>query len=324
VQFRDVRWFGLNINHSTNTIRLFQKLEDENLHIYAKPNTGFELINVKDPRIFVFLRQQVERSEYTAHLDELLVDTLIFLALDDTDPDKDILRTKSEILTLIAGFSKFDTKWLDGTVTKRLAVLSTKPLRKIKHHRKIDQYCLPYETRQEWTERQVSDWKLYQEFSQTTETMLIKELSLQNIAVNEPFKLLEKTIQNLFYQQGLEFSQFVSTGDGSNAIDKSLRNLIAEVVDKSSVVPAKRPGTTAALLNTLRNIIYRGSTAQLEFPRKLADTYRMLFLLQIDPQLAKYFEVMAGKLHIYVDTSILIPAMSEYFLDEKINGIVSC
>jgi hypothetical protein len=40
----------------------------------------------------------------------------------------------------------------------------------------------------------------------------------------------------------------------------------------------------------------------------------MMFLLQWNPQIATYFESMASKMMVYVCTSILVPALSEFFL----------
>jgi len=315
VQIRDIRWFSANVLKSSHTLAVYQSFEERNVHIFSKPTVGFELINVKDPRIYVYVRQQLESPEYTATLDQLLVDTLIFLALDDTDPNKEIFHNKAEIIELITALTNFDQLWLNNIVSERLHILSSKPLRKIKHHQNIDAYVLPYETRLVIQDRQIQDQNLHKHFSETTLSLLEDKLSVQSVVVQRPQKLLEEVFHRLFSQQGLEFSQFVTTGDGDLSVDKSLRHLVSEVVGDSSVIPKNRQIVKTALLDTIREIIYRGSDEQLEFLRCLADTYRMLFLLQIDPQLAQYFEVMANKLHIYVDTSILIPAMSEYFLD---------
>jgi hypothetical protein len=315
VDIRDLGWFEINVNNKPQTVSVFQRFEDKHGHVYNRPSTGFELINVENPRIYIYLRQQVEAANDHDQIHDLLIDTLIFLALEGTDPDKNILCTKDEILTKIKSLTHFDPKWLDEKVTERLARLSTKP-RKIKKHQQKGGYCLPYETRQELVNRQINDHALYEEFKDTTEAMLDHELTLVHVTVRDPRQLLENVFHRLFSQQGLEYSQFIETGDGSHSLDKSLIGLISEVITGSSVIPKNREAVRVALLNTIREIIYRGSEAQLTFLRRLADTYRLLFLLQVDPTLASYFEVLAGNLHIYVDTSILIPAISEYFLDE--------
>jgi hypothetical protein len=41
----------------------------------------------------------------------------------------------------------------------------------------------------------------------------------------------------------------------------------------------------------------------------------MMFLLQWEPKLSTYFETLASRLKVFVDNSIIIPALSEYYLD---------
>ena len=65
---------------------------------------------------------------------------------------------------------------------------------------------------------------------------------------------------------------------------------------------------------TIREIVYNGTSEQKAFLRRLSNTYLMLFLLQCDPKICTFFSSLAGRLNVYVCTSILIPAMSEYYL----------
>lgn len=317
VEIRDIQWISVNTNSSPQTLGVFRRFEENYIHTYKRSNIGLELLDVKDPRIYTYLRQQLDEPSYAAHLDELLIDALIYLALDDTDPNEGKLCSREEIHLLIEDISNFDKKWLSQVVDTRLGILSAKPIRRIRHHTNVDKFCLPYETRVELAERQIDDRALYDDFNAETEADLRSELKEFGVRVQEPNKLLDNVFHQLFSQQGLEFAQFVNTGDGSHSIDKSLRGIVSDVVQSSSVIPPNREAVESALINTIRRIIYYGSTTQLEFLRRLADTYRMLFLLQCDPQLARYFEVMAGRLKVYVDTSILIPAMSEFFLAEN-------
>ena len=219
------------------------------------------------------------------------------------------------MLARIGQLVRFDPTWLYSVIDKRLKKLSTKP-RRIKHHRQEDAYCLPYETRLEIQQRNIDDLALYEKFHESTKALLQKNLQEQSIAVQEPYRLLEQVFHRLFKQQGLEFANFVETGDGTHSVEKSLKDIVAVVVDDGKVIPRNREVVKATLLVTMRQIVYRGANEQLEFLRKLADTYRMLFLLQCEPKIATYFATMASKLRVYVDTSILIPALSEYFLDE--------
>ena len=62
---------------------------------------------------------------------------------------------------------------------------------------------------------------------------------------------------------------------------------------------------------------YKGSKRQKLFLTKLSKTYLMLFMLQCDPKVSAYFQRMASELKLYVCTSILVPVLSECFLEEE-------
>ncbi len=312
----DLPWFANQINQSPQAVRSFNEFLKQHVVFRNRPVRGFELIDVADPRIYVFLRQMVDHPGESRKLDEILVDTLIIMALEGTASSKQRFRSKKEVLTEMQSIRRFDDDWLDKIVTERLNFFATKP-RTVRHHRKEDVYCLPYET---WLDLEISqrnDEKLYDGFMEQSISILEAELGSLDVDLSDACKLLEKTFHELFHQQGLEFSEFLSSGDGSTSLDKSLQDIVMNLVNEFKIVAANRQPLGGALLNTVREIVYNGSAIQLEFLRRLASTYRMLFLLQCDPKLASFFEEMARNLVVYVDTSILIPAFSEYFLDKK-------
>ena len=221
------------------------------------------------------------------------------------------------MLLNIETITSFDPNWLEEMLDKRLLLLSQKPLRKIKHHQPDDKYCLPYETRIMQAESQNQDKELYERFKVESTALLEDVFSNTGESSSDNFALLERIFHDVFSQQGMEFTHFFESGSGEDSVDKSLVDIVSNVIDSSGIQPIARNRTEQALLEVVRNIIYDGSECQLEFLSKLSSTYRMLFLVQCDPKLVNYFEAMAGKLNIFVDTSILIPAMSEYFLPDK-------
>ncbi|MBX3085916.1 MAG: hypothetical protein KF716_30045 [Anaerolineae bacterium] len=318
VQIWDLDWFTIQVNSNSATLRVFDKFRSANLHEYEQPGKAYEVVDLaRDPRVYVFLSQQWDASQQKSKLDEFLADTLILFSLEGTDPDKNILRGRDEIIKRITSILKSDPQWLYPTIDRRLKELSSKPLRKTKHHTKADGYCLPYITRLEIQQRNIEDKALYDKFVETTKNQLGVALNELKVVVHQPYALLESVLHRLFKQQGLEFANFVETRDGALSVEKSLQDLVSSVVNESSVIPQNREQVKVAVLTTIRNIIYEGTDEQVKFLRRLANTYNMFFLLQCDPKLATYFSTMAAQLRVYVDTSILIPALSEYFLEKR-------
>jgi len=98
----DKKWFVVNINHSDGTINAFHIYIKSHLMGYELPGSSFELINVEnDPRLFVFLRQQVDSDGNNPDVLKELIHSLILFSLENTDPDQSIVRTKKEIIDFI-------------------------------------------------------------------------------------------------------------------------------------------------------------------------------------------------------------------------------
>src|SRR5690606_23414579 len=134
IRIFDQGWFVTHANHSDATINCYYTFIDSYLHEFNKPGKSYVVSNLAGKsELFVFLRQQLEHHRDDLKIDDLLADTLILFGLEGTDPDKDILKTKEELITSIKEFVKFDPRILSETIDRRLNALSTKP-RRIKFH----------------------------------------------------------------------------------------------------------------------------------------------------------------------------------------------
>lgn len=317
IRIFDQGWFVTHANHSDATINCYYTFIDSYLHEFNKPGKSYVVSNLAGKsELFVFLRQQLEHHRDDLKIDDLLADTLILFGLEGTDPDKDILKTKEELIVSIKEFVKFDPRILSETIDRRLKALSTKP-RRIKFHSAKQGYCLPYETRVEIQNRNLADAQLLETFYEQTSEIIKKYLKEESVSVRDLTKLIDEVIHSIFYQQGLEFSNYILHGKSQQVIEKDLQDVINSVVDNSSVVDKNKEKVKTAMLMAIRDIVYNGTIEQKKYFKSLSNTYMMMFLLQWNPQIATYFETMASKLVIYVCTSILVPALSEYYLTNE-------
>ena len=120
IRIYDLEWFIINATYSSRTINIYKTFILNNLHEFNKPGKSFVISNLLDnPTLYVFLRQQLEYyNREELKLDELLADTLILYSLENTDPDKEIFKTASEIKDEIRRYVKFDPKIVDSTIDK--------------------------------------------------------------------------------------------------------------------------------------------------------------------------------------------------------------
>jgi hypothetical protein len=311
----DIRWLTNNSNNSEKTIRAYQTFVDTYLHEYSQPGKYHTVANLsEDSRLYVFLGQQfTDRADLK--IDELLADTLILYSLEGTDPDKDIFRTEKFIREHIDKFLKFDPELLAEKIGERLETLSKKP-RKIKFHSGAGGYCLPYETRVEIEQRNLRDEVLFNDFYRQTQDTVKKYFVDIELRVKDIDGLITRVFNQIFYKQGLEFSNFVLHGDSHSVVEQNLDDVIASAVDGSSVIITNKEKVKTALHLAIRDIVYNGTEEQRRFLTCLSNTYLMMFLLQWEPKLTTYFQSLASQLKVFVDNSIIIPALSEFYLND--------
>lgn len=313
----DVEWFASNVINNERLVLLYETYIESNIHEFQKPDKQYIIGNfIKDPRLYVFMRQQFNSTSSNLKIENKLADTLILYGLEGTASETRTLRSSKEIKGVISQLVKFNPKQIGDTIDERLLVLSQKP-RKINYHSPENAYCLPYQTRLILKERDIEEREIFENFQNQTVAQLKKYLKDEEVKATKALELIEQTIHNIYHKQGIEFSSFVIEGKSKDLIEVALPDIVGDVVDNSHVVLRNKTNVKKALLMTIRNMSYNGTIYQREYLRRLSQTYSMMFLLRWEPQLAASFQKIASQLKIYVGTSILIPALSEVFLEPR-------
>ncbi|MCE9730944.1 hypothetical protein [Pectobacterium sp. IFB5596] len=316
----DAKWIADNCNDSPATQSVIINFISRHLREMQKPGKEFVVNDfVKDPRLYVFLMQQIGRSSHEGNLNDKLIDSLILYSLRDTDPDKYILMTSDQIESAVREMFDFEVERLRSKINKRLKSLSKKPNKKINHHTRDndDSYCLPYETRLKIIADNSKDKILYNSFMDEAESVLRTKLKDEEVQIKKLPEILKKIVELIYYQQGLEFSDFLLNGGGSDLFESNLSDTVDLVLDASNIIDKNRNRVKSALIMAIRDIVYSGSPQAKEYLKSLSKTYLMLFLMKCDPHIISYFQQMAGKMRIFVCTSILVPAFSEVYLEDQ-------
>ena len=313
----DVDWFATNVVNDEQLVLLYETFIESNLHEFQKPDKSYVVGNfIEDPRLFVFMRQQFNSTESSVEIEKKLADTLILYGLEGTASETNKLRNAHEIKNRVSQLVKFNPKEISDTIDNRLTILSNKP-RQINYHTKEDAYCLPYNTRLKLKERDIEERLIFSNFQSETVDQLKGYLKEEEVQATKILELIEATIHKIYHRQGIEFSSFVIEGKSKDIIEVALPDIIGDVIDNSHIALKNKTKVKKALLMTIRNITYNGTKSQREYLRRLSQTYSMMFLLRWDPHLAASFQKIASQLKIYVGTSILIPALSEIFLEPE-------
>lgn len=315
----DADWIATNCNDSVSTQSVISNFISRHLREMQKPGKEFVVSDfVKDPRLYVFLMQQTRESTKNTDLNNKLIESLILYSLRETDPESNLLMTADEIEIAVRAMFDFEVDRLRAKINRRLVVLSKKPDRKINCHiGGTDRYCLPFETRLRIIADNARDKDLYEAFMQEAESVIKSKFKDESVKVQRITELLKKIIELIYYQQGLEFSDFLLNGGCTDLFETKLSDTIDLVLDDSGIIDKNRSKVKTALIMAIRDIVYSGSTNAKNYLRSLSKTYLMLFLLKCDPHIVNFFQNMAGKMRIFVCTSILVPAFSEMYLEDQ-------
>ena len=229
LQIHDLNWLEGNINTNEGSIRTFQAFVEHYCYEFSEIGKTRLIDDFDgDARIFIFLRQQVERASNIDDLQSLVLDSLIIFALEGTDPDANIVMTEDEIREKIHSIApvRFDSNLLPA----RLKILSTKP-RKIKYHSSQRGYCLPYETRCEIQAMNIHDNAVVKAFYSS----LYERVEKNPAAKSFPFESIKVDItaifNEIFKNNGLEFSNFIMNNNVSQKISQDLWTIICGIIN---------------------------------------------------------------------------------------------
>ncbi len=287
--------------------------------------------HVRSPAVFVFLRQEIERRDGKRNLVEAVLDSLILWSLEETDPDADKLMSREEISHKITEEFPFAKQFVHRSLNACLDALSSKKRsggREIRHHKKANLYCLPFETRQAVALEAASEEAL--------RGRVLRGLEARVRSTGEPLmpgefaacaSLALRALQLLFEREGIEFASFLSAEAPSASQLKSLT--VAESVEaamkEAKTAKSRMEVSKATVLIALRGGFYDSSPDERLYLGKMARTYSLLFSLQAEPKIIEYFQDMAADFYLYVGTDLLVRALSERYVrpeDQRVRTLL--
>jgi hypothetical protein len=173
---------------------------------------------VKSPAVYVFLRQEAERRLGKSSLLEAVADGLILWGLEETDPGKKILMSRTDLLAKIEATVPPARRFIRGVFDHRLELMASKhnPTgREVRWHKKQDLFALPYETRrlveEENLEDEASRLRVLEVLTTRAASIAAGELESDDIALLPALAL--RTFQLTFEREGLEFAAFLEGED---------------------------------------------------------------------------------------------------------------
>lgn len=279
----------------------------------STPNNGIDLVS--DPSVYAFL--QFERSERFSKGGLLapIVDSLVYWALRETDPDVPRLLSRSDLKSRLASLLPAAASTLVPNVDGRLKVLSTKDgggNQRVRQYRNIDSFCLPHAMRAELAAESVKELALRAELKRSLTARAKEHGATEPDAVAE---VCERALYRHFHEQGLILAAFIEKRlEGITIFDQIVEEELRATVS-TGVELSKE--SYAAALRVLQRVLYTPTDVENEFLHRLSKTTLLLFTLKHNPKLIEYFNQMTGKFRLLVGADILVKALSETFLPSE-------
>lgn len=331
IRIRDGAYLASHVNDTPQTRRAFRDFIGPHLeflkHVGSAKSLGPSQ-HVRSPAVFVFLRQEIERRSGDRSLPEAVVDSLILWALEGTDPEKNLFKSGAEIRQQIAAEVPFAEPLLKAHLAKRLKQLSSKQNptgREIRHHKREDVYCLPYETRLKVQEENATEEALRLGVLAGFEERIAKSGEIEAQDVSTVGELALRSVQLTFEREGLEFAAFLDNGDEARGY-ANIADSVDAALGETKVRAPKAELFKAAILGALRSALYSSSPSERLLLGKLSRTYSLFFGLKADPRIVNYFQDMASDFYLYVGSDLIVRSLSERYVrpeDQRVRTLLT-
>jgi hypothetical protein len=320
ISIRDANYISAQVNTDDRTKQAFD------VHLrpyidYLKSVGASRIIessrHVRSPAVYVFLANEVERRSGNETLVDAVTDALALWALEGTDPDQDVLMSEAEVLDKITVELPSVRTLVAPRLGQRLQAMADKGYdggRAVRHHRKKDAYCLPFETRRRIEDENVEAEALRLRVLESLEGRLrgAAPEGLGKVGIEQAAAAALRALQIAFEREGLEFASFLENGGTGEY--PTIFDALGAALDEANHHGQRRLLIQEGAFAILRGVLYGSQADEREYLHRLSRTYALLFTLSTEPRLLEFFQEMTGDFRLYVGADQIIRALSEHHL----------
>ncbi len=272
--------------------------------------------------IVSYLEAHVRSLPGTENFQNVCLDTLIYEALVDTDPEKKNFRTVDQVRSSINSSYPNVLAKADDSLEERLEFLSSKgndP--RIRKHPN-ENYALPFSVRSGFSEDILR-------ISGTTDGFIGRINERFNDEVDEPNDTLRAfvvscvhdAIIETYRNQAMNFAASFSNGD----FDSDIRvfELISNAIEKTDAPIELQEEVSTLSSRIYRKVCYSATDEEREYLNLLMKFFTIQFLMNGDQAVVTYFSDMASSLRVYIGTDIIVRCLSEALVQKSSRGMTN-
>ena len=318
---RDANWFIERVNSNADR----QEAAEELARVVVDPLlAGDDIIARKAQALtgaeartgLLYLALQWKDVTREKGLTKLSYEALVKAALRGTSSTHRL--TRQEVHDRVTAIIPMqDRASLNQHVNSALARMTKKTVR---HWMQADEFCLTFEEQQRVNDRHAELELEDGDFETETRVVVGAVADALNIDLIDKLPELGVRVKLLLdrfvLNRGEAFASAVVSGDLRRLDMEDLKDLV--IADVGNFGDAGLGGGIIDLLtNTLEEVIWSGGPAVQSYLRRSTDTYTLLAFLRETPDVQQVVEKLFSHGSVWLDTSIVLPAMAETLLDEE-------
>lgn len=260
--------------------------------------------------IVTYMEMHANSMESAEDFHVLALDSLIYEALEGTNPDTDELLAEDQIEGFILEKYPSAVSKSGTDLGARLAYLSSKQNDpRIRKH-PDDRYGLPYDVRNQFSENNLSIKTAEDEFVASVNRRLRHD---QTELPDElrPFVIatIRKVVIETYRRQAMNFIASFRKMNSDN--DIRVFEIIDEFLENQPLEEPERDVCRDSASLIIRNLFYSSRPQERAYINLMMKYFSVHFLMGGDAAITSYFSEMAQRLRLYIGADILVRMLSE-------------
>ncbi|HCC5967405.1 TPA: hypothetical protein M5867_005091, partial [Klebsiella pneumoniae] len=319
LDIRDKNWFCERVNlNQSNQIKaeeLAKGFVDPYLATYdIIPKVSTELSNPESIAALTYLNLQWQDDIRDKGLTKTAFEAMVRSALIGTDSNNRM--KKDEICSKIFKiFPRHSPQELSIYIDKAIKRLGKTV---IKSHPN-NEYCLSHEDTLRFNEFKAEKIIAESELKSAIEkiTLQVTANSLDENEVKELSLCLRNLTEKVLFERSQSFAMAVESGNLTALADNDFKTTIMQEISISKFKKKKDVDWFSILNIGIRETLLSDNPSIQQHLRSLADSYTLMAFLQITPDVQKAVEKMFSNGNLWLDTTIILPLISETLLNDE-------
>lgn len=272
--------------------------------------------------IVTYLEAQARSLPNTEVFQNICLDTVVYTALQGTDPAEEKFKTSSELESELGHSHSQLLAKAPVRLKDRLEFLSSKQnFPRLRKH-PGEKFALPYEVRSQFSEFNLSIQNQEDMFLANLSSRIRDEAPELDVELHgKILGLVRDALHETFRQQAINFANSFSAS--SDDVKIEVFSIIEELSKELEFDPSEIDVAQELAASVFRKACYSSDASERAFLETLMKYYTVQFVMHGDAVVSQYFTEMSKRLRVYLGTDIIVRCLSETFVKEKSRGMTN-